>query len=198
MAEAASLSLASDRNVIAKGTKTKVFVVVEMNATGKPVEVQRPKLRVMFALDASGSMQGPPIEHAIRSVEAMLGILSEGDAAGLVAFSNDATEVAPIVAIEEARRTLRGRLSRVSAEGSTNIEAALDRAAKGLGSTVIGSRNVVLLLSDGAPNVGTSTAEGLAELARERRMSASFSTLGYGPQHHEDVLAAIADAGGCA
>jgi Ca-activated chloride channel family protein len=196
MAEAASLSLATDRGVIAKGARSKVFVVIEMNATGKPVEVRRPKLRVMFALDVSGSMHGPPIEHAMRSVEAMLGILKEGDSAGLVAFSNDATEVGPLAPIEEARRTLRGRLSRVTADGSTNIEAGLELAAKGLGSVVAGSRNVVLLLSDGAPNVGVATPEGLGEIARQRRTSASFSTLGYGPQHHEDVLAAIADMGG--
>jgi Ca-activated chloride channel family protein len=45
--------------------------------------------RVVFLLDRSGSMQGPPIEQARKAVEACLGALGEGDSFGLVAFDSD-------------------------------------------------------------------------------------------------------------
>ncbi len=52
-------------------------------------------------------------------------------------------------------------------------------------------------MSDGQPNVGTSTAEGLAhEASLIKGKGMAISALGFGAHHDENVLVAIADAGG--
>jgi Ca-activated chloride channel family protein len=60
-----------------------------------------------------------------------------------------------------------------------------------------GERQIVVLMSDGQPNVGVSTKHGLASIARAIRDSgAGVSTLGFGAHHDEAVLEAIAEGGG--
>src|SRR5262249_54186664 len=51
-------------------------------------------------------------------------------------------------------------------------------------------------LSDGVPNRGAALADDLRAVVRRHRPSISFSSLGYGIDHAEDVLAAVGDAGG--
>jgi len=50
-----------------------------------------------------------------------------------------------------------------------------------------------VLLSDGAPNVGAHTAEALREVVRKHKPSIAFFSLGYGPDHSEDILSAVGD-----
>src|SRR6185437_16078368 len=69
-------------------------------------------------------------------------------------------------------------------------------AAETLGSVIPGERRGVIVLSDGEPNQGASTAESLREVVRKHRPAISLSSLGYGVKHDEDILAAIGDAGG--
>jgi hypothetical protein len=87
-------------------------------------------------------------------------------------------------------------VARLFAEGQTNVEAGLDLAAEVLGPVESGRRRGVVLLSDGEPNQGATTAVALREVVRKHRPGASFSALGYGVKHDEDILAAIGDAGG--
>ncbi len=188
-----------DREALARDTKTRLFAAIELRAVGDPAEAARPPLSVVFVLDASGSMQGPPIEHALRSVEAMLDLVDAGDRVGLVVFSDGASEVVPLSDVgPETRRVMRARLPRVVADGYTNMNDGLVVGQKALDAgRRADARHALLLLSDGEPNRGeATTAEALAEVARGLRPGTSTSTLGYGTQHNEDVLAAIATGGG--
>jgi hypothetical protein len=87
-------------------------------------------------------------------------------------------------------------VGRLRVDASTNIEAGLDLAAKMLEDAPSGMRRGVVLLSDGAPNVGAHTADGLREVVRRHRPAVSFYSLGYGPDHAEEILSAIGGAGG--
>ena len=99
-----------DREALARDTKTRLFAAIELRAVGDPAEAARPPLSVVFVLDASGSMQGPPIEHALRSVEAMLDLVDAGDRVGLVVFSDGASEVVPLSDVgPETRRVMRAQ-----------------------------------------------------------------------------------------
>jgi len=177
------------------------FVSLALSARGAPVEGERPRLHVSFALDLSGSMAGPPIEHVSRSVLRLVDLLRDADQVGVVGFSDEATEiVAPCPMDAGARRVLRRRAQRLSADGSTNVEAGLARARRQLerAGTPLDptARHALLLLSDGRPNVGAASPQELRALAAAMRPEISISTLGFGKHHDEDLLAAIADAGG--
>jgi Ca-activated chloride channel family protein len=76
------------------------------------------------------------------------------------------------------------------------VEAGLDLAVEVLGPVAEGRRRGVIMLSDGEPNQGATTAEALRAVVHKHRPGTSFSALGYGVKHDEDILAAIGDAGG--
>jgi Mg-chelatase subunit ChlD len=57
-----AVSATADRETIVRSKKTRLFAAIEVSAIGEPAEAARAPLSVVFVLDASGSMQGPPIE----------------------------------------------------------------------------------------------------------------------------------------
>lgn len=186
-----------DRSSVRPDVQARAHLVVEIEATGEPLEVQRPPATTVLAIDVSGSMQGAPIDQVIRSVDRLLDGLRVEDRVGVIAFSSGATRVVDPVAVDAAgKKLVRSRVSRLFAEGHTNIEAGLDLAAEVLGPIEEGRRRGVVVLSDGEPNQGASSAELLRAVVRKHRPGASFSALGYGVKHDEDILAAIGDAGG--
>jgi Ca-activated chloride channel homolog len=190
------LALTLDESVLPPGGPSRVHLVAEILARMPGIEQARPPLSVVLAVDVSGSMVGPPIERVIQSIARIAGLLDENDRLGIVAFSEGASEVAPLALVDAAaRRLLTARARRLHAEGATNIEAGLQQAAKMMPARGLHERQVILLLSDGAPNRGLAQASDLAALARSFRPDIAVSTLGYGEHHHEDTLRAVADGG---
>jgi Ca-activated chloride channel family protein len=188
----------ADRPAVDPTKENRLFVVAELTAKGDGVERERAPLDAVLALDVSGSMQGPPIEQVIASVGKIADLFQETDRVGIVAFSNNATLVcAPEPMNDAGKRLLRTRASRLSADGGTGMQAGLELSESALvAQKREGARRTVLLLSDGAPNVGAATPDALAQIVTGMRKNVSVSTLGYGINHNEDVLARIADAGG--
>jgi Ca-activated chloride channel family protein len=191
------MRLRADRRSVEPGVVVTLAVVVELVARGPAVEAERPPMACALALDVSGSMQGEPIEQLIASVDKLTELTSPTDQLAVAVFSDGASEIVPLTSMDPAgKRLVRSRVHRLVANGRTNLEAGLEKAAALLASAPEACRKSVLLLSDGVPNVGRTSTDALAELVRGYRKSYSVSSLGYGPDHHEDVLAGIANAGG--
>jgi Ca-activated chloride channel homolog len=188
----------TDRTRVAPG-EHKLHAIVELVAGDAPREAERPALATVLVLDVSGSMRGEPLAQVVRSVERIVDLLGDDDRLGVIAFSTGATEVAPALALDEShRKTVKSRVARLVADDRTNIEAGLLLARSILPARTEGQRRGIVLLSDGEPNVGASTPEELASVARSIRPDAVVSTLGYGLRHDENVLLAIAEGGGSA
>jgi Ca-activated chloride channel family protein len=194
---AIALKVCLDRMSVRPDVDGRAYLVVEIEASGEPLEGARPPATTVLAIDVSGSMQGAPIDQVIRSVDRLLDGLRIEDRVGVIAFSSGATRVVEPVAVDPAgKKLVRSRVARLFAEGQTNLEAGLDLAAELLGPIEAGRRRGVVLLSDGEPNAGATTADELRAVVRKHRPGTSFSALGYGVKHQEDILAAIGDAGG--
>ncbi|MBX3219421.1 MAG: FHA domain-containing protein [Labilithrix sp.] len=198
-----ALSVWLDRSSLRPDRQGRCALAVDLAASGSPIEGERPAARTVLALDVSASMKGEPLAQVIRSVDRLLDALAgerrDGvvDEVGVVAFSENATCVVEPVRVDAAgKRLVRSRVGRLVADRGTNIEAGLDRSAELLASTPASMRRAVILLSDGAPNVGAHTSDALREVVRRHRPAISFFSLGYGVDHSEDVLSAIGDAGG--
>lgn len=190
--------IGTDRTRVAPGEQT-LHAIVHLVAGDAPREAARPALATVLALDVSGSMRGEPLAQVIRSVERIVDLLGDEDRLGVVAFSTGATEVAPALPLDAShRRTVKSRVARLAADDRTNIEAGLSLARSILPPRTDGQRRGIVLLGDGEPNVGASTPEELATVARAIRPDAVVSTLGYGIRHDEKVLLAIAEGGGSA
>ena len=197
MADTLALRALLERSSIRPGQKQALHLLVDVTAVGAPVDAQRPALSVVFVLDASGSMSGQPLHHVIASVEMLVDLLAPEDKVGVVSFSDEAAEVCAVQSLTaEAKRLIKRRTSAIRALASTNIEAGLVKAKQMLGARSAHERQVILLLSDGAPNVGASSPADLAAVVEPMRADASISTLGYGANHNSDVLHHISVAGG--
>ncbi|UQA62418.1 VWA domain-containing protein [Polyangium aurulentum] len=190
------LSLSLDVRGLLPGVPTRAHLVADIRAAAGGIERERPPLSVVFAVDVSGSMTGPPIEQVAASIDRVVGLLEPHDRVGVAVFSDGASEVVPLVPLDaDAKRLISSRVHRLVANGWTNMESGMLRAAKMMPQRGRHERQVILLLSDGAPNKGKAAPAELAEIARSFRPDIALSTLGYGAHHNEDVLARIAEAG---
>ncbi len=148
---------------------------------------------VAFVLDVSGSMRGEKMRQAVRAGEALLRTLRPTDHFRIIPFSTDvesfrrASIPATPTNVAEAVRYLRG----LRAEGSTNIQAALEEAldheARGI--------PIVLFLTDGLPTVGERNQARLAQIAADRRGHARVFTFGLGADVNVALLEELAIEG---
>jgi len=190
------LSLALDVRGVQPGAPTRAHLVAEVRAIAEGIERARPPLSLIFAVDVSGSMAGPPLEQVALSIDRLVALLDPTDRVGVAAFSDNASEVVPLTELTpEAKKLISARVHRLSADGCTHVESGITRAAAMMPPRGLHERQLILLLSDGEPNRGKVTAQDLAEIARALRPDITLSTLGYGAHHHEDILSRVAEAG---
>ena len=176
---------------------------VRDRGTGRPSEARATRARARCSRSTSRrSMKGEPLAQVIRSVDRLLDALggsteaSGRDRHRRVLGARDARRRAgPRRRGGQAARALARRASSPSA--ATNIEAGLDLAARCSRTHRPAVRRGVILLSDGAPNVGAHTAEDAARgraAASSRASRSSRSATAWTTS--EDILSAIGDAGG--
>jgi len=182
------------RMTVKQGHET--HAVVTLTGRGAAVDVVRPQLSVVFVLDTSGSMSGEPLQQVKDSVDKLCGLLQPTDRVGIVIFSSNpvtVAEVAPLTA--EHRASIRRRLSSLVASGNTGMTAGVVQGLSLLPARGDNERQVMVLLTDGAPTDG-ATADSQGALVAEHRQQVATVTLGYGVNHRADLLDAVAKAGG--
>jgi Ca-activated chloride channel homolog len=150
---------------------------------------------IVFALDVSGSMMNRKIEQARASVRFFVSALQPEDEFNVVPFSTEARPFfpAPMTAnaanLEEALR----RLEQLKAEGGTNFEDALRVSLSGMRADP-GRVPIVVLLTDGLPNVGEDTPGKLLELGRTwNQARARTFVLGVGDDVNTTLLDRMAE-----
>jgi Ca-activated chloride channel family protein len=175
------------------GTST-LWAAIRVDPKGKALEADRAPLAIALVIDTSGSMQGDPIAHVIKSCEIVAELLDARDQLAIVTFSDHAGIRCGLTTTDPAgRQQIRAAISGVTAGGSTNMHGGIGVAAGVLASAPAGLRRVMVVLSDGQPNVGLQSAPQLATYVRGLKLA--VSSLGFGLHHDENVLEAIATAG---
>jgi len=136
--------------------KGRFAVIVPSNGFGANEDAPR---RVVILLDRSGSMAGEPILQARKAIEACLGVLSDADSFGLVAFDNVAEEFQPGLqpATRDVRDKARAFLNKIDARGGTELVTGFLAAAK-----MLNGSGDVLIMTDGQ----VSGTEKILESAR--------------------------------
>jgi len=112
---------------------------------------------IVFVIDHSGSMSGEKIEQAKDALQFILGQLGQEDRFSIVAFNDRQSVLADSLqpvgreTLKEARRFVE----RLTAEGSTDLEAALQTGLKILArSQNRGAMRLAVFLTDGLPTAG--------------------------------------------
>lgn len=156
-------------------------------------------LNVSLVLDRSGSMRGAPFQNMLLAAEAFVGRLRDGDRLSVVVFSDGVFEPVPPVVIDASSRQAAVAAIRALRHGGlTHLSAGLLAGLFDVWSHVDGWQvNHVVLLSDGQPNRGITDRTRLASLAASAaERGVGITSVGFGPEHDELLMQAIADAGG--
>ena len=119
-------------------------VVAPSDAFG---ETQAQPRNIVIVLDRSGSMQGAPMEQALRATRACLGALSPEDHVGLVAFDTEVISSGPslLAGTPSCRQQADQFLAQVDARGGTELLLGLTEAF----SLLSEDGGDVFLLTDG-------------------------------------------------
>lgn len=155
-------------------------------------------LRLTLLLDSSGSMERPDRRETLtRAVATLAGLLGENDRVNLVSFARQPRLVADAVPGNEAMK-LAETVASLPSEGGTNLEAALQLAfEKAREHREPIAQNRIVLLTDGAANLGDAKAESLGQRVELMRDSGiAFDAAGFGAEGlNDEILEALTRKG---
>ncbi|MGK3989093.1 VWA domain-containing protein [Sorangium sp. So ce136] len=174
-----------------------VHVRVALRSTAQ-APAARPHLSVHLVLDVSGSMAGEPMARARDAARALVDKLDAKDDFSLVTFSSDAQVRIPDGPVGPRRAMIKSTIDGISEGGGTNIGRGLELgyAQAAMPGIPEGAVKVVLLLSDGRANAGTTSSERLSRLALDAFQGGiQTSTFGLGADYDGALMSGIASDG---
>jgi len=192
----------TDRHLVRAGNRSRRFVLVKVTAPKRRPGMKlpkRPPVNVAFVLDRSGSMAGPKIGLAKYAVERALQGLSPRDRFSVVTYDEQIeTVVSSRLATAKAKQETLLRLQTVDSRGSTDLHGGWVAGAQQIREHLAPEGvNRCLVLTDGQANVGVVDPAQLTAVAADLRASGiATSTFGVGTDFNEELLTAMADAGG--
>jgi Ca-activated chloride channel family protein len=182
------------------------FVDVRLTADQVQDDGVRRPIDFALVLDVSGSMADDNkiglMKEACGRLEQRLG--SE-DRVALVSFSTSARTLFPLQSIPQnytdcplELANYHKAIQELVARGGTNISSGLELGAAELrGHARSGAARRIILLTDGQPNAGDATPEGLRGIcSRLEREGISVSTVGLGLDYNAQLLSSMAESGG--
>ncbi len=170
-------------------------------ATGRPLSVP---LRLTLLLDNSGSMERPDRRQAVRrAFEALAKQLGPNDQVTLISFANTPRLLAEQVSGAKVAELVQ-LVESMPSQGGTNIEAALQLAmnkatesARAAGTNNAALQNRIVLMTDGAVNLGDADPASLSRLVIQMRNAGiAFDAAGISAQDlNDEVLEALTRQG---
>jgi Ca-activated chloride channel family protein len=170
---------------------------LQVGVQAPPREVRRP-MTLTFVLDTSGSMAGVPLDLLKEAVRAAASQLQAGDVVSLVTW-NTANTVALAGRVVEGPNdpALLEAVGRVQADGGTDLHGGLvagyQLAEQHDGP---GRVNRIILISDGAANVGVTDEALIAQKSdSENKEGIYLVGVGVGEGVNDTLMDAVTDAG---
>jgi Ca-activated chloride channel homolog len=194
-----SILLSASRAGLRAGQDNTVDVLLRVQAPDAPPATgaaPRPPQAVALVIDRSGSMDGTPLAEALRCAEGVATRLRASDYLALVAFDHQVDRLLPATPVgtgEAVRRALAGLYAR----GTTDLHGGWLDGARTLEDLPQAPMRRVILLSDGCANAGLTEPQAIAaDVARWAATGITTSTFGLGRHFNEELMLAMARAGG--
>jgi len=172
--------LLPSRNLVRVGVRT----AAAGRGAGQP-------LRLTVMLDNSGSMERADRRAAVQAaMEQLASLLGPQDVVTVVGFARQPRLLCDRVSGEGVKAQLEGLVERTPAEGGTNLEQALALADElAMRQFDAGAQNRIVLLTDGAANLGNADPEELAKRVEGlRQKGVSFDAAGFGTAGMNDRM----------
>jgi Ca-activated chloride channel family protein len=201
---ALSSRLDVERSTLFRGDTRTLYVLVHFNAPELDLPPSaRPPLNLSLVLDRSGSMSDKgKIDYLRQAAKMAVNQLGGRDTVSVTEFDDRITLMWPASPARDKSRLL-SMIDELSPRGSTNIAGGLQQGideAERANDRLHLSRDTlsrVVLLSDGLANTGITDHGAIAHIAADaRRSGVRVSSIGLGLDYDEDLMQAIAEAGG--
>ena len=173
-------------------------VLVRVQAADQPIESQAKisAKRLALVVDRSGSMSGEPLTEALRCVTHIASCMTPVDQLSVVVYDDETNVLLPLSTVKSTD-AVRQAVAHVESGGCTDLFAGWEAGSKQLEGGVDSAISRVILLSDG------QAYRGLCEISEIEKHCAellargvSTTTVGLGRGFNEDLMIAMARAGG--
>lgn len=186
-----------EHELLAVESEHDVWCMLELVAPSAPQDAERTPLSVALVIDRSGSMAGPKLAVTRECAAFLVQRMAPADRVSIVAYDDEIQLLAPLTAIDGNRDALLAAIGGIQARNMTNLSGGWLKGAETLSAAPADSLRRVVLLSDGIANVGITDTPSLRQMAeRTRAQGVTTSTVGFGERFAEDLMTAMADAGG--
>jgi Ca-activated chloride channel homolog len=173
-------------------------VLVRVQAPDRPADLGATHLpkRLALVVDRSGSMNGQPLQEALRCVEHIASHLTPQDAMALVVYDDKVDTLLPLQPMRSADAVAKA-IAGVEAGGMTDLHGGWLAGAQQLEGGTEQAVSRVILLSDGQANHGETDLSAIEAQCREwLGRGVSTTTVGLGRGFNEDLMIGMARAGG--
>ena len=164
-----------------------VRIAVKVPAAGRGASQP---FRLTVLLDTSGSMEREDRAATVRrALGALVSLLRPDDQLTLIGFARQPRLIAEAVAGDKAAEVLN-LVSAIPAEGGTDLEAALKLGGEiARRHQLVGAQNRIVVLTDGAANLGNANPEQLATMIETlRQQGIAFDACGIGLDGLDDAV----------
>jgi Ca-activated chloride channel family protein len=198
--EAPQLVLAPVRSALKEGGSQSFELLIRVQAPdappSSPSQVVRPAQALALVIDSSGSMDGRPLEQAKRCAQWVVSKMRSSDRVALVQFDQDVKLLWPAAEVGDGLGLVQA-IERIETGGCTALHGGWLEGAKALSRGCSGGLRRVIVLSDGEANEGLTDPSAIAAQCGEwAGQGITTSTYGLGTAFNEDLMVAMARAGG--
>ena len=188
-------SVRLDHSLVAVDSEHEVHAMLELAAPAPREDSARAPLSLALAIDRSGSMGGEKLAVAKACAAWLVSRLRADDELALVDYDDEVRLLAPLMPVGSGIHA--PALAAIHAGGSTNLSGGWLKGVEQLRLAGDGRARKVVLLTDGLANVGITDPGALVEITRRAAGDGiGTTTIGFGGDFDEDLLTAMADAGG--
>ena len=186
-----------DYDVLTVEQEHKLYLLARLEAGPAPEDAQRRPLNLSLVVDKSGSMAGSKIDYTRQAAQLLVQNMSNEDTLSVVLYNEVVETLLPAQQVQH-KDMINQRIAEIKAGGTTNLSSGwlegVNNVSQNLNDT---SMNRVILMSDGHANRGITDPVKLISIAKQKFGSGvSTTTMGLGDDFNEDLLMAMADAGG--
>ena len=181
-----------DHQTILANQARPVFFAVRLSADA--LTAPRPRSAAFcLVLDRSGSMTGPPLEHAKQAAALAVKHLRAGDHFSLVTFETNAQVVVPLQTVKD-KPAVQSAIAKIGPDGNTNLSGGWLLGRDELRNAPAGATRRLLLLSDGLLNSGITEPVAVQRLVAAGLEHDAIRTacLGFGDRYNEDLMSELA------